>query len=601
MAQPAPDVEPLPAPTARRVVFDEQAVPSPAKPASPVTLVWNAWAETAAFNPLLRLTPNTEYQLVVDLSLISYLRDTPSVFHQPTSEGFGKHVDEWLNDTQIHSIPLTAVLLPEPAYFRQPSATQRAKLLTVDIDRIRKSKQEGATFDGDPFDAMRLGNPDFLIGRATFKIVTTSREGRGAVGISVWVNGNLPVDELSIPFCIATEAHAAESCADTRTVGFSLRGIDSLRVGAEGRKLPDASLHFLELDYETLMGVFRRNDWPDGRYEVWSLGRSYHEVYEQLRDTTIPAFNKQISDEALRRHGLGLYKLLFPPETAATARRELEAFVTPYLKSAANSTPPSIFIRMVQQAPDQPLLVPLGLLAVKLDTGVSEPLGFHFRIEAPLDVQTYRPSTDCISRWVLVVPPINVQQEELKNARGRIAARLDSWSGIVTAHEAMSTFANWIGDSQKDATPTALVVLSHHDHNQVFFSAGDSVTSDMIDHRFATPSVAVLDGCGTGSPGAIDFVRKLNESGVATVIATVTEVNAEMAGDFLDCLALQLDDNKTNADFNIWQAYFQAQACLQSRKPQYPVGAGPYGARVLAYTLLGNGNLRLCLPAQETP
>jgi len=78
------------------------------------------------------------------------------------------------------------------------------------------------------------------------------------------------------------------------------------------------------------------------------------------------------------------------------------------------------------------------------------------------------------------------------------------------------------------------------------------------------------------------------------VIATSTEVDPIMAGDFLDTLATVLKENEKNEKFNISAAHFKTLQLMRSKIP--PDGNNKYGPRVLEYTLVGNGNVRLCPP-----
>jgi hypothetical protein len=139
------------------------------------------------------------------------------------------------------------------------------------------------------------------------------------------------------------------------------------------------------------------------------------------------------------------------------------------------------------------------------------------------------------------------------------------------------------------------VVLSHHFDNQLSFASGDAITSKSVARRFSGPSLAILNGCGTALPGTVEFIRQFNQSGIETVIATNTQVEGAMAGQFLDCLVTEADANKANPKFTLSNAYFNALQCLRKRNSG-EIGAKAYGARVLGYTLMGNGNLRLCPP-----
>jgi hypothetical protein len=108
--------------------------------------------------------------------------------------------------------------------------------------------------------------------------------------------------------------------------------------------------------------------------------------------------------------------------------------------------------------------------------------------------------------------------------------------------------------------------------------------------QFKPPSVVILNGCSTAArQKSAGFIRQFNRQGVGAVIATNAEVRGEMAGQFLACLEQQLND-KTPLSL----AFFLALGCLSKEKPA--PADDVYGNRVLVYSLLGNGNLKLCPP-----
>jgi len=108
-----------------------------------------------------------------------------------------------------------------------------------------------------------------------------------------------------------------------------------------------------------------------------------------------------------------------------------------------------------------------------------------------------------------------------------------------------------------------------------------------------TPSLAIINACGTAQSGATEFVSEFNSQGVVSVIATSTEVEPEMAGKFLSVLVDLLRSNQATRNYTISTARFEAVRKL-SAMPD-PNGT-PYGARALAFVLVGNGALTLCVP-----
>jgi len=569
-------------------------------------ILWNTWAEEShaptdepSFKPVRYLEKGgKDYLVALDLSAISYGKNEEGVYTQPGLAGFKKLIDNWL-DNDIKKVTLTAVLIADPAHFEQPKKFD--KPIEVDLEKIKKLREAGKIeIDRDPYDIMseQEGNPDFVYGRVTFRIKTTSVpfEGYAPISISLWVD-HRPVDEISFKLCISSESTSSSTCSGIKSSQFGLKGVDSLRVATEKSPFPDASLHFIELESQNVYGIFRQNDTSSTDYITWRLGTTPVELRKTL-DDWVDAFAKtrDNKDELLKR-GTALYNILFPPEQSA-ALSAFEAFLKPYLsleKTTADNTAPSIFIRLIQQSPDPPLLIPLGLMAVQPDNSDAKFIGFYFRIETPLQIQTYQPTEECVSRWVMLFPSEQNTNDELKKAAMQFKNWIPVWrENALKSFENMISFGDWIREKQTDEDSVALVVLSHHTRNRISFEPFQLVTSHEVVRKFSKPSMAILNGCGTGSPGAVDFVKQFNKNGINTIIATSTEVNATMAGDFLDSLSTVLEKNKQNTKFNISVAYFEALKHLRERTP--PDGDSKYGARVLEYILVGNGNIRLCAP-----
>jgi hypothetical protein len=354
------------------------------------------------------------------------------------------------------------------------------------------------------------------------------------------------------------------------------------------------------------MGVFRRNSWEEGRFETWRVGKTPGQLREYFENSLLPAFSASIATEDLAARGHEFYNLLFPPPgprdapEAGRARVEFERFVAEHLNDEAASVrehlqTPSIFIRMLTQDDNSIQLIPLGLLAVRVDQAEPEFLGFHFRIEAPLPIQNYQSASSCISTWALVIPPA---RGDLQNIRTRIDENLaDYESSAQYFYDRMQDFGTYLGTG-KEEQAAAVAVLSHHNKNQIYFSSSDLILSTAVNRDFSKPSIAILNGCGTGAPGAVDFIEKLNSRGIASVIATSTEIRPEIAADFLRCLASELEHHKDTPDYRLSYAYLNTIECLRGKSMQE--GGAKFGPLALTFSLLGNGNLKLCRPNKRS-
>jgi hypothetical protein len=238
----------------------------------------------------------------------------------------------------------------------------------------------------------------------------------------------------------------------------------------------------------------------------------------------------------------------------------------------------------------QSLLVPFGMTAVQVGTNAIDFLGNRFRIEMPLAVQSYRPEPLPLTRWFLVLPPAT-RTDELGTARKQAETAVARWEAQAErSFSDMGTAANWIGGREVEQPGSALVVLSHHDADRLYFDRSDQMTADNIARTFDRPALAILDGCGTGA-AAGRLIKNLNDVGFSAVIATATPVSPRMAGDFLTCIAGTLDRNQDAPEFTLAHAYSDTVACLRDEKN--------YGARAMTWLLLGNGSLRLRPPQRQ--
>jgi len=569
-------------------------------------LAWNVWAEVdsgRAYKPAAFLTPNTQYRLNVDLAGLKY--DAPGVSAMPVGTPFRERVEDWrrAGTTEVH---LQLVALNDPAMLKVVTPVRPAR---VKLDRI--GQPTGVAPAADVFAEMRAARtsgtePKFLYSRSEFTVATRATPGLTAVTFSVWISDTVPVEEFSAHFCIAAnDAQARSACGNVPAV-YSLSGIDSVRLATEGGTPPDAAIHIVEVPRRgqppQLVGIFRRKSWPEGKWRTWRLREedSGASIAKYLANTVMPAFYKVPDQDALAAVGRGFYGLLFPENDpglpdADAARKDLEEFVADSRQAAgrmpAGTLPPSIFMRAV--IPNLDLFLPLGLAYVSGDF-----VGFSLRVETPLPVQSFQPQTACITRWTMALPEpsgdtaldgaVKVVQDRFGTPNG--------WNATTAFYRNIDALRQWLASPARDVDRTALVVTSHHDKDTLFFNDRDRLFSREIARQLAPASLAVLNGCGTGEPGATDFIAELSRRGVGAVIATGTEVPGEMAGWFLRCLSDTLDAaGSRGTPMTMAELHFTSVQCLRGKRPDQ-VGAKDYGARALSYLLLGNTNLTLCSP-----
>jgi hypothetical protein len=262
----------------------------------------------------------------------------------------------------------------------------------------------------------------------------------------------------------------------------------------------------------------------------------------------------------------------------------------------SGKAPPSLFVRIIPGRPNL-TLAPIGLMHVSVPNSTPEFVGFVANVQTPLEYQDYSPSSDCISRWVLFVPPKTpppkVQATELEavlvareSFKGWIDSVRQSCATCVIENE--YDFQNWLSQPGKDESD-AIVILSHHSGNALFFNETTEqprVLASAVRRSFASPSLVIVDACGTSEPGASEFIRQFNFRGVMSAVATSTKVEPMLAGKFLAKLMGLFKEHAGDRDYTLSQARFDAVRALEPE----------FGAKALAFILAGNGALRLCVP-----
>lgn len=604
-----PTKQPPPPPPPPPKSTDSSAGASGATPvarAMPNRFSWNAWADEypgPLYSALPRLQRNRDYLLVVHLSGSAY--HGPGVSVQPVSGDVSGWIDGWLK-TSEPSTHLQVLALPDPQYFSIVDG--RAKDLTIDLNTLRAWSRSPGSPPADPFAEIKRARangdfPPFVFGQTVFQLHTTNRQGVGAVALSLWSGEGRPVDELTLSFCVADDqgGAAARICSGIQPVQQTLKGADSVRIAAQGGSIPDAALHFLEIDKRGVVGVFRDNTCRTCDYKVWQLNRDGPSFRSMLANTVLPAFGPTASVTSLAAAGTALYNLIFPDDddngAALEARQAFEAFVTPDLLSpAAPNTSRSIFVRTLLSgdALARPLYLPLGLVTVP--TVPDEFLGFRFRIESPLERQSYS-APSCISRWFFAVPDTTSTEDVLGQARTRFDGLMTVWKDrLQDRFPTIPKLREWLAPPRPAEASAALVMISHHDASTLYFDTAEKLTPGQVQRRFGESSVLVLNGCSTGAPMAEDLIRQFNERGMATIVASQVAVRPDLAGDFVALMG-ELVESGDASGRTIADVFLRTIQELRLKGSDRSPGA--YGPRALVFSLLGNGATRVCPPQKE--
>jgi hypothetical protein len=601
--------------------------PPVSTPGQPPELFWNAWAEDSAeprFTPITTLRPNTKYRLALDLAAFKY--------GQSAGVGgpFRQEVPQWLKPG-MPPPSLQVLLLPAPGSFREDPVVAD---FPIDLDRLRKIWQRGIAPHDDYFRVLRDFNilnrvPDFKVNGIFFEVETTDREGLAEVAFSIW-DKDRPLDEAFAFFCVATSPDVERTKCGPDKLPRSHEGLLSVRGSSVGGKAPAAALHFVAFGQaRRVFGIFHSNVGSKETFWWWrhpQEAAAFRETLSHLLQNI--AFAK--TDQNLLIRGEALFSHLFPDLKLVDGtgiREKVLTSLRPFMNEpkegpqqkkqegpSDDDRPPSIFVRMLQVSPSRSLPIPLGLLAVRVDEKKEMTrengrfLGEHFLIESPLEIQSYDQPTECLSRWVMVLPPEIPKDTDISAARKQWGSMVSEWAATnALPFGAMDKFMEWLrrpGKTPAGDPPTALVTLSHHNANSLYFYPPTVLVDNPlefggINRKFLEPSVAILNGCGTGGAGAVDLIRRFNEKGFSAVIAASTELDGLMAGTFLRMFADEISKSSATKGRTIGSAYWKTIRRLSKEKLSDPAMPEPFGARALMFTLLGNSSVLVCPPDRE--
>ena len=243
----------------------------------------------------------------MDLSGLRYEPDA-GFFNQSVSE----RLDSWLGDHPGSFAQLEILAIPDMLFFEPQGLAERWKVMDVDLERVRRFAEDPSGFGYfGAYDYLSMEpTAEFRFGTASFGIRTRHLEGWASIALSIWVNGRIPIDEIAYPICIA---HQGGSCDGEPPITPNLAGVPALRgaLQADLPATPTAALHFLELNNERLLGVFRCNDCPrTSEYFTWNLGRSARDTRDYLSQTALVAFEDAALLPDAQRHGRGGTRLV---------------------------------------------------------------------------------------------------------------------------------------------------------------------------------------------------------------------------------------------------------------------------------------------------
>jgi hypothetical protein len=561
--------------------------------------VWNTWAEKPySSQPVYRPIqpqPNTEFNLVLNLGAF-YFKDS-----NVSSNDVSSNFKSWLKEHKdLKAVNVDVLIDPDRQYFLPLARSERVRQLSIDMGKMEKYSYSTPIPD-KPFAVLRQQGQaaSFNFGTTVFKLRTGGATGTAVISVSIWVDQR-PVDELTVPICIA--AAGREKDCDTLPVNAqSLHGIDLSKV----THVPDAALHLIDSD-SRMVAVFRSSNCQSiNGYLVWEISNSSEWLSSQLSSiekklgvAPDPASGSTVVS-VYTAEGEELLATIFPKEQseAWVARKCITALVQAEVDKgvrASGKTAPTLFARLIPDRPDL-VLLPLNILPVKLTNGTRTFVGTSVNVESALEFEPNVTSSKCVKQWHVFAPPDDVDESDqvyravaLARKKAAIWIQKIKQSCDDCASFSEQAFEAWLQNG--DESPgEGIITLSHHVPDSLYFhddgNPNPSVGPQSIERTFTQPSFALLAGCGTGQVGASQFIRGFNSAGVRTIIATSTEVDGDLAGEFVNRFLSRLSANSVD----VGQARFDTVQSLISDS---------YGPSALLFVLAGNPATVACVPTR---
>lgn len=443
-------------------------------------------------------------------------------------------------------------------------------------------------------------NPPAASSVAAFALRSKSKRGAGAVLVVVYQRGRV-VDLIPLKVCV--------ECAEREPISAGNNADSYLSaIAAEAEDVPatDASILIFDFSEVAAIGVLAmRQANGEFTYATWPLADHLDEIRADLTETYAGILSRATDVDVLARKGEELARLLFRGDAGLASRQTLEQFLIEH--KAATGNVPSLFVRIAGARNAEPLVFPIGLVAMQSVTDGSGFLGRHARIVMPLKEQKYAVPEECTGQILSLLPPANVDDPALKDARKFMGDELATrWStDPVQSWNSTGSFEEWLlGDARAIDTAAAVFLLTHHYNGSIWIDKAEQMPADALEGiTFHEPSWVVLNGCSTAATKAsgMRFVEEFNHRGVQAIIATHSEVPAQLAGNYYRCLNAALTNAIQGEDLG--QLHFEATECLWNMSSD---GSGPaapgeprLGPNALKYALLGNPNLRICAAAKK--
>lgn len=488
---------------------------------------------------------------------------------------------------------LTTVFLADPARLSLQPGESAEKQFVIDLPRLLDDRRQ--TGSAQP-------SLDSIIerafGRVTYGVQTGAAAGWTKASVLLLAN-NRAIDQIVTAQCIG-------ECTGPMPSG-RVSGSPRLYALLQDAPPADISLFLTELEPGQLHGVLisrtpvnKRSVW------IWNTTRGATGFAKVLRKTIGQLYKDLDSREELLAKGRDLSDFVFAD--TADGRQAMEALRQLVIDSSQwmlgdGMRPKSLFVHFdFADADEGPMIVPIGLMTFTNTSGNRDFVGHHLMIEQPMMVPRYGRPQQCAANWVALMPDAAAAQGALHLARSAVLKLGATWPGSdrFVEFNDIEVFKDWLRTGSS-AEPTVVTTLSHHDVNLLYFrQGGPSIASPNVQRTFGSSSVAILNGCGTGQSGAMDFVVRFNRLGVDSAIVSAFDLNGAIAGTYLACLRQALSPGASSIAIAHFLAVNkcswsdeQAPDATSSETPPKLLNE-TYAANALKYVLIGNSATTIC-------
>lgn len=518
---PPPSIAPPPAP----------ASPPPPAPALPpptaaADAYWNTWFEDGG-TAYEVLRPSSSYNVVLDLSRYSYLRDLVAVAGDLGDE-LARAVKQNRKDLTLY---VQVMVLSDN--LQLPASANPTQLVSVHLDALKQDREAEYKADRQRLqynDRLRLMpqlSAKYSAGRLQVPVLTNTNGGCAQVAFSIWDSGfSRPLDHVVLTLPIRAEGAAPGPPCGVRRVQGAFAALNGALSATTPPKI-DAALNLFEFGAGAGPGASTRTaaiyidsqafaksrpDQPSRERGIysWLLSSSLRD-YVATDLVAAVTTGRKAGEYSLAADELA--RKIFRSEAPA-ANDPAELALQSLARIAKDKATPPIVLVRATLADGHQMYVPLGLLAAR-----GGKLDKRLNVVYPMPRENYDDSV-CVGNWTLGIPDaipdnqaINIPAADLSSLGTPPMRSLPDVRRFLDASPAAST------------SPEALVLLAHQSKGRLWFKGdgtAERMFSDDIRKRFADGSVAVLAACGAASPDNDNrlVLERLNRNGFDAMVVS---------------------------------------------------------------------------------